>query len=255
MARRSIIRYMAVIADHAKGDDAMSTIKIAATDGSGSFDALVVAPKTQAPTGVVVMIQEIFGVNAAMQALSAWVADMGFIAIAPDLFWRQEPGVQLDPDAGKAQWDRAFALFNGFDQAKGLEDLAATIAAARKLPGSNGKVGTMGFCLGGRMAFKTAAHTDADCNVSYYGVGIEGMLDDAPGMKGPLLMHIAELDKFVPPAAQKAITEGLTGHPKVTCHVYPGVDHAFARMGGHAWDARAATIANGRTAEFLVKYL
>ncbi|UPY35955.1 dienelactone hydrolase family protein [Sediminicoccus sp. KRV36] len=233
----------------------MSDIKIAATDGTGAFDCVVVAPKTQQPTGVVVMIQEIFGVNAAMRSLSAWVADMGFIAVAPDLFWRQEPGVQLDPDAGQAQWDRAFALLNGFDQEKGLADLAATIAAARKLPGANGKVGTMGFCLGGRMAFKTAAHTDADCNVSYYGVGIEGMLADAPGIKGPLLMHIAELDKFVPPAAQKAITEGLAGHPKVSCHVYPGVDHAFARMGGHAWDARAATIANGRTAEFLVKYL
>jgi carboxymethylenebutenolidase len=201
------------------------------------------------------MIQEIFGVNAAMQALSAWVADMGFIAIAPDLFWRQEPGVQLDPDAGQAQWDRAFALFNGFDQAKGLEDLAATIATARKLPGANGKVGTMGFCLGGRMAYRTAVATDAECHVSYYGVGIEGMLGDAPKIRGPLLMHIAERDKFVPPEAQAAILDGLKGHPKVTCHVYPGVDHAFARMGGHAWDARAATIANGRTAEFLVAHL
>jgi carboxymethylenebutenolidase len=250
-----MMRYLPFIDHFAKGEAAMSDLKISATDGSGAFDCLVVTPKTQQPTGVVVMIQEIFGVNAAMRQLSAWVADMGFIAVAPDLFWRQEPGVQLDPDAGQAQWDRAFALFNGFDQEKGLEDLAATIAAARKLPGANGKVGTMGFCLGGRMAFKTAAHTDADCNVSYYGVGIEGMLADASGIKGPLLMHIAELDKFVPPAAQKAITEGLAGHPKVTCHVYPGVDHAFARMGGHAWDARAATIANGRTAEFLVRYL
>jgi carboxymethylenebutenolidase len=255
MARRCIFRYLAVTHDLAKGEAAMSDLKITATDGSGAFDCLVVTPKTQQPAGVVVMIQEIFGVNAAMRQLSAWVADMGFIAVAPDLFWRQEPGVQLDPDAGQAQWDRAFALLNGFDQEKGLADLAATIAAARKLPGANGKVGTMGFCLGGRMAFKTAAHTDADCNVSYYGVGIEGMLADAPGIQGPLLMHIAELDKFVPPAAQTAITEGLAGHPKVTCHVYPGVDHAFARMGGHAWDARAATIANGRTAEFLVKYL
>jgi len=232
----------------------MTGMDIVASDGSGHFNALVVMPKTQ-PVGAVVMIQEIFGVNRAMRALSAWVADMGFIAICPDLFWRQEPGVQLDPDAGQAQWDRAFALFNGFDQPKGLEDLAATIAAARKLPGANGKVGTMGFCLGGRMAFMTAAHTDADCNVSYYGVGIEGLLGDAPGLAGPLLMHIAALDKFVPPAAQEAIIAGLAGHPKVTCHVYPGVDHAFARMGGHAWDARAATIANGRTAEFLVKHL
>ena len=254
MARLSILRYMAASEEDAKGEKGMASITIPATDGSGAFEALVVTPKTQ-PAGAVVMIQEIFGVNAAMRALSDWVADMGFIAVCPDLFWRQEPGVQLDPDAGQAQWDKAFKLFNGFDQAKGLEDLAATIATARKLPGCNGKVGTMGFCLGGRMAYRTAVGTDAQCHVSYYGVGIEGMLADAPKIQGPLLMHIAEKDKFVPPEAQAAILAGLKGHPKVACHVYPGVDHAFARMGGHAWDARAATIANGRTAEFLVQHL
>ncbi|WP_027283935.1 dienelactone hydrolase family protein [Rubritepida flocculans] len=232
----------------------METITIPATDGSGQFEALVVAPRSQ-PAGAVVLIQEIFGVNATMRALSHWVAEMGFLALCPDLFWRQEPGVQLDPDAGQAQWDRAFALFRGFDQEKGVEDLAATIAAARAHPACNGKVGTMGFCLGGRMAYRTAVATDADCHVSYYGVGIEGMLEDAPRIRAPLLMHIAERDKFVPPEAQAAILAALKDHPKVTCHVYPGVDHAFARMGGHAWDARAATIANGRTAEFLVRHL
>jgi len=247
---------MAVIGVHAKGNRIMSDLQITAIDGTGTFGCHVVLPKTQTePRGVVILIQEIFGVNAAMRSLSAWVADMGFIAVAPDLFWRQEPGLQLDPDAGQADWDRAFALYNGFDQAFGLEDLIATIAVARKLPGANGKVGTMGFCLGGRMAFKTAAHTDADCNVSYYGVGIVGLLNDATSLRGPLLMHIAEKDKFVPPEAQAAILARLAGNPKVTCHVYPDVDHAFARMGGHAWNARAATIANGRTAEFLVTHL
>jgi carboxymethylenebutenolidase len=245
---------MAVYHALAKGKPTMPDLQIAAADGSGRFHGHVVTPKTQS-AGTVVLIQEIFGVNAAMRALAEWVADMGFIAIVPDLFWRQEPGVQLDPDAGQAQWERAFALLNGFDQEKGLADLVTTIATARGLAGANGKVGTMGFCLGGRMAFKTAAHTDADCNVSYYGVGIEGLLADAPGIRNPLLMHMAELDKFVPPAAQAAILAGLAGHPQVACHVYPGVDHAFARMGGHSWDARAATIANGRTAEFLVQHL
>jgi carboxymethylenebutenolidase len=254
MARRSILRYMAASGNAAKGERAMESITIPATDGSGRFEALVVAPKSQ-PAGAVVLIQEIFGVNATMRALSHWVAEMGFLALCPDLFWRQEPGVQLDPDAGQDQWDRAFALFRGFDQEKGVEDLAATIAAARAHPACNGKVGTMGFCLGGRMAYRTAVSTDADCHVSYYGVGIEGMLEDAPKIRAPLLMHIAERDKFVPPEAEAAILAALKGHPKVTCHVYPGVDHAFARLGGHSYDARAATIANGRTAEFLVAHL
>ena len=232
----------------------MPEIRIKATDGSGEFAAYLAEPKTKS-AGAVVMIQEIFGVNGAMRALSDWVADMGFIAVSPDLFWRQEPGVQLDPDKGQAQWDRAFALMNGMNQDKAVDDLKATLAATRKLPGSNGKAATMGFCLGGRLAYRMAAESDADCNVSYYGVGIEGMLDKAGGIKKPLLMHIAEQDKFVPAEAQKKILDGLKGHKQVAAHVYPGVDHAFARMGGHSWDARAATIANGRTAELLARVL
>jgi carboxymethylenebutenolidase len=232
----------------------MPEIDIAATDGSGSFGAHVAMPKAT-PAGVVIMIQEIFGVNRTMRQLSDWVADMGFIALSPDLFWRQEKGVQLDPDAGQAQWDKAFALMNGMDQGKAVEDIKACIAHARKMPGSNGKVATMGFCLGGRLAFMAAARTDADANISYYGVGLEGLLGEAGAIRTPLILHIAENDKFVPPAAQQAILAGLKGHAQVAAHVYPGVDHAFARMGGHAWDARAAAIANGRTAELLAKVL
>jgi carboxymethylenebutenolidase len=239
----------------------MAMIQIAATDGAGSFDCLVVMPKSAEggaapqPRGVVVLIQEIFGINAAMHALADWVADMGFIALTPDLFWRQQRNVVLEPDEGQAQWEQAFKFMNGFDQEKGLADIAATLAHGRKMEGASGKVGTMGFCLGGRMAFKAATGTDADCNVSYYGVMLDALVAEKPEFRGPLLIHIAEKDKFVPPEAQAKILEGVKGNPKVIAHVYPGVDHAFARMGGHAWDGRAATIANGRTAEFLVKHL
>ncbi len=231
----------------------MPELTIQATDGSGSFSAYVAMP-TQVPAGVVVMIQEIFGVNAAMRALSDWVADMGFIAICPDLFWRQEPGVQLT-DGSQQEWDRAFALMNAFDQDKGIEDLKATVDFARAMPGGNGKVGTMGFCLGGRLAFMMAARSDADVNISYYGVGLDGLLGEAGGIKAPLLVHIAERDRFVPAEARAKIEAGLKGKTGVTVHVYPGVDHAFARMGGHSWDGRAATIANGRTAELLARTL
>jgi carboxymethylenebutenolidase len=231
------------------------SITIAATDGSGSFAAHVARPAGTAPRGAVVMIQEIFGVNRTMRELSAWVASMGFIAVAPDLFWRQQPGVDLDPDAGQAQWEQAFGFMKGMDQDKAVEDLKASLAVARTLPGANGKVATMGYCLGGRLAFMMAARGDADANVSYYGVGLEGLLGEASAIKAPLLVHIAELDKFVPAAAQAQITAGLAGHPTASVHVYPGVDHAFARLGGHSFDARAATIANGRTAELLARVL
>jgi carboxymethylenebutenolidase len=231
----------------------MPEITIAAADGTGSFSAYVAMPR-QAMAGAVVLIQEIFGVNHAMRALSDWVADMGFVAICPDLFWRLEPGIQLT-DATKEEWDRAFALMNAFDQDKGIEDLKSTLDTARTLPGGNGRAGTMGFCLGGRLAFMMAARSDADVNVSYYGVGLDGLLGEADAIRAPLLVHIAERDRFVPQAAREAILAELAGKPDVAAHVYPGVDHAFARMGGHSWDGRAATIANGRTAEVLARAL
>src|SRR5579872_2909262 len=110
----------------------MASIAIKATDGSGTFSAYLVEPASK-PTGVVVLIQEIFGVNQAMRDIAAWVADIGFIAVCPDLFWRIEPGIDIT-DKSEAEWKRAFELFNTFDQAKGIEDLKATVAAARKLP-------------------------------------------------------------------------------------------------------------------------
>ena len=231
-----------------------STVTIAATDGSGSFSAHLARPAGGTPRGAVVMIQEIFGVNAAMRALCAWVADMGFVAICPDLFWRQQPGVELT-DGSKAEWDRAFALMNGFDQDKGVEDLKATLAHARTLDGANGRAATMGFCLGGRMAVLMALRSDADANVSYYGVGLDGLTGQADAVDTPLLIHVAGADKFVPPKAQAAIEEGFGRNPNVVLHIYPGKDHAFARMGGHSWDGLAATIANGRTAELLDRVL
>src|SRR6202043_1232466 len=109
----------------------------------------------------------IFGVNAVMRGLCDDLAAQGFIAVIPDLFWRIEPGIDIT-DKTDAEWKRAFELFQTFDQAKGIEDLKAPAAASRKLPGANGKVATMGYCLGGRLAFMMAAQSDADANISYY---------------------------------------------------------------------------------------
>src|SRR5215467_1406967 len=163
----------------------MPGITVPATDGSGSFAAYLVEPKTK-PAGTVVVIQEIFGVNQAMRDTAAWVADIGFIAVCPDLFWRIEPGIDIT-DKSEAEWKKAFELFGKFDQAKGVEDLMATVATARKLPGTNGKVATMGYCLGGRLAFMMAEQSDADANISYYGVGLDNLLNDLAKVTRPLL--------------------------------------------------------------------
>lgn len=230
----------------------MASIQASATDGSGRFAAYVVEPKTK-PAGAVVLIQEIFGVNQAMRDIAAWVADIGFIAVCPDLFWRIEPGIDIT-DKTDAEWKRAFELFQAFDQVKGIEDLRATVAAARTLPGANGKVGTMGYCLGGRLAFMMAEQSDADINVSYYGVGLDGLLGDLGKVTKPLVVHIADRDEYFPAEGRAKVVEAVKGHARVACYTYDA-DHAFARVNGIHWDGRCATIANGRSAEALAKAL
>ncbi|MBL8706814.1 MAG: dienelactone hydrolase family protein [Rhodospirillales bacterium] len=230
----------------------MPDIKIAARDG-GSFSGYLAKPASGSGPGIVV-IQEIFGVNQVMRGITDALAKQGYLALCPDLFWRQEPGIQIT-DKTEAEWQRAFQLFNGFNVDLGVEDLKATLDALRKTPGCSGKVGTVGYCLGGKLAFLMATRSSADCNVSYYGVGLDGILGEASKITKPTMLHIAELDKFVPPEAQKKVKDGLAGNKHVTIHSYPGVDHAFAREGGQHWNAQAAGLANQRSAEFFRKHL
>lgn len=230
-----------------------STITIAAKDG-GSFAAYVATPAGGAPAPAIVVIQEIFGVNAVMRGVCDWLAGEGFVAICPDLFWRIEPGIDIT-DQTKAEWDRAFSLFSAFDRAKGIDDIDATRAVAATMAGTTGKVGAVGYCLGGHMAYRTAALTAVDASVGYYGVGIEEVLDLATGIKKPLMLHIAEKDQFVPPEAQAKVAAGLGGNGLVTLHSYAGQDHAFARIGGAHYDKASADLANRRTIDFFKAHL
>lgn len=229
------------------------TIRIEAHDG-GDFSAYVAYPETDLPAPGVVVIQEIFGVNANMRAVCDNLAMAGFTALCPDLFWRQEPDIQLT-DKSEAEWARAFELYKGFNVDLGIEDLKSAVARLRHDDNCTKKVGTMGYCLGGKLAYLMAARSDADCNVSYYGVGIQDMLDEGKNIKHPFLMHIAEKDKFVPIPAQQKILGALNKHRHVEIHVYPDVDHAFARIEGQHYDKEAAHMANSRTADFLASHL
>jgi carboxymethylenebutenolidase len=201
-----------------------------------------------------VVIQEIFGVNKVMRDIADGLAAEGFLAVCPDLFWRIEPGVDIT-DQSKAEWDKAFALYNAFDVELGVKDIQATITRVRADAHCTGKVGAVGFCLGGLLAFLTATRTDADAAVGYYGVGIEGRLAEAEKLTRPLMLHIAEEDGFVPKEAQAMIRAALKDHPRVEIHGYPGRDHAFAREGGQHYDAGDARLANGRTLAFLRRTL
>lgn len=228
----------------------IATIKTA--DGS-SFDAYLALPKGGSGPGMLV-IQEIFGVNKVMRDICDDYAARGYVAICPDLFWRIEPGIDIT-DQSEEEWKRAFELFQAFDVEKGVDDLKSTLAFLRDYDGCSGKAGAVGYCLGGKLAYLVATRSDADAAVGYYGVGIEGLLDEAASIKSPLLLHVAGKDQFVPEPAQKQIHNTLDGNRNVTLYDYPDQDHAFARPGGAHYDAVAADTANRRTAEFFQKHL
>ncbi|MFW5633460.1 MAG: dienelactone hydrolase family protein [Erythrobacter sp.] len=228
------------------------TVSIATLEGDASFDAHVARP-TQQPRAAIIMIQEIFGVNTGIRRKCDKLAAEGYLAVAPDLFWRIEPGVELDPDV-EAEFNRALDLMGKFDQDTGIRDIEATIKHLRAKEGI-AKVGCVGYCLGGRLAFMTAARTDIDASVGYYGVGIDGLLREKDAIANPLMLHIPTEDGFVDKATQKAMHEGLDDHPKVTLHDYEGLDHGFATEIGQRRDEDAANIADGRTSAFFAEHL
>ncbi len=227
--------------------------RVTITTPDGAFSAYVSRP-TAAKAPAVVVIQEIFGVNAVMRGIADDLAAQGFLAICPDLFWRIEPGVDIT-DQSEAEWKKAFELYNAFDVDLGVKDIAATIAHVREDSGCAGKVGAVGYCLGGLLAFLTATRTDIDASVGYYGVGIEKHVGEADKLADPLLLHIAEEDQFVPKEAQKLIIASLRNHPQVQIFTYPGCDHAFARPGGEHYNADAAARAHERTQTLFQKAL
>lgn len=228
-------------------------IRIDTLEGDGSFDAYVAEPHGE-PKAAIVVIQEIFGVNEGIRRKCDGWAAKGYLALAPDLFWRLEPGVELDPDVPD-QFSRALELMGRFDQDQGVGDIEATIRAARARLGEGGRVGVVGYCLGGRLAYMTAARTDSDASVGYYAVGLPNILHEKNAIARPLMLHIAGADHFVDEATQKAMHEALDGHPRVILHDYPGEDHGFAAEMGKRRSEEAARLADGRTEAFFAEHL
>lgn len=228
------------------------TVTIPALSG-GSFSAYLAAPSTQPRAGIV-LIQEILGVNQNMRQTADDYSKAGYLVLVPDLYWRLEPGVQLDSE-DKEQFAKGFELLQAFDVDSGVEDLKATLLSLRQYPSSTGKVGSLGFCLGGKLAYLMATRTDADANVSYYGVDIDKNLAEATKIQKPLILHISENDEFVSPSAQTTIQQGLKDNPFVTIYRYEGVSHGFGRVGSSAYRKAAAELASDRTLAFLKQHL
>lgn len=229
------------------------TVRIDASDGSGSFSAYVAEPEGT-PRAAIVVIQEIFGVNPGIRKKCDDWATKGYLTLAPDLFWRLEPRIELDPDVPE-QFQQALGWMNKFDQTKGIEDIEATIKAARAKLGGSGKVGAVGYCLGGRLAFMAATRTDSDATVGYYGVGIDNLLGEKHAIANPVLLHIAGADHFVTADVRAKMHQGLDDHPKVTLFDYPGEDHGFAAEMGKRRSEAAAKLADERTAAFFAEHL
>lgn len=224
---------------------------IAALGDEGQIPSYVAVPE-QATGRAIIVVPEIFGVNAGIRSKCDQWAAKGYLAIAPDIFWRFAPGVELDADIPE-QFQEALGHFGQYDANDGVMDIEAVIRWARSQ--EMAKVGLVGFCLGGRLAYMAAARTDIDASVGYYGVMIDTMLGEAHGIANPLMLHIPTADHFVGPAAQVAIHAALGPHPRVTLHDYAGLDHGFAAENGNRRNAAGAQIADNRTESFLAEHL
>jgi carboxymethylenebutenolidase len=221
-------------------------------EGDASFGAYLARPEGT-PRAAIIVIQEIFGVNPGIRRKCDKLAAEGYLALAPDLFWRLQPGFEADPDI-EAEFQTALEMMGRFDQDLAIRDLEATIHHIRRTLGI-AKVGCVGYCLGGRLAFLAAARTDIDASVGYYGVGIDGLMGEKHAIAKPLLLHIPTADGFVPRETQAAMHAGLDDHPKVTLYDYEGLDHGFATEMGKRRVEEAAQLADSRTAAFFAEHL
>ncbi|WP_420143631.1 dienelactone hydrolase family protein [Sphingobium sp.] len=222
-------------------------------EGDGRFDAYVAQPEGEA-TAAIIVIQEIFGVNEGIRRKCDSWAKAGYLAIAPDLFWRIAPHIELDADVPE-EMQQALDYIPRFDQDQGVRDLEATIKAARAKLTGGAKVGLVGYCLGGRVAFMTACRTDGDAFVGYYGVGIDGLLNEQHAIGKPTMLHIPTQDGFVPAETQAKMHEGLKDNAHVTLYDYEGLDHGFAAEMGNRRVEDAAQLADRRTADFFAEHL
>jgi carboxymethylenebutenolidase len=222
-------------------------------EGDAQFDAYLARP-SGTPRAAIVVVQEVFGVNEGIRRKCDGWAEKGYLALAPDLFWRDTPRLDLDADIPE-QFQTAIDHMMRFDEDQGIRDIEAAIKAARAELGGNGKVGLVGYCLGGRLAFMAACRTDGDAFVGYYGVGIDNLLGEQNAIGKPVLLHIPTADGFVPPDVQKTMHDGLKNNRHVTLYDYEGLDHGFAAEMGQRRDEEGARLADQRTADFFAANL
>src|SRR5271168_5641455 len=215
----------------------------------GAFGAYIARPEVL-PAPAVIVLQELFGVNADIRKTCDELAEQGFLAVAPDLFWRQEPGVDLSVRS-EPDWQHGLRLYQAYDRDAGVRDIKDTADTVAKMPECTGKIAVLAYCLGALMTFLTAVRYRVDAAVAYHGGDTEKYLGEVNGLHAPLLMHLAEEDEFISKRAQAEIRAALARKLTATVYSYPGQCHAFSRHNGKHYNAAAAELANGRTISFL----
>lgn len=219
----------------------------------GEMGAYVAYPD-QTPAGSVIAIMEIWGVNDTMRYHAKEFAEAGYICLVPDLFWRQEPGVELS-DGNPADVERAFDLYYGFDYDLGVEDMEDVAVYLKRLQESNGKVGAVGYCLGGKLCYLMSCRTEIDCAVAYYGTYIEHNIREVGNLHRPFMLHMAMKDRWVQAEVNELLLRKLSPLPLVEIHQYPEADHAFARHGGKTYSKPESDRALTLSLAFFNKHL
>ncbi len=230
----------------------MASEKVSITIGDEFFDAYVSLPPQGSGPGIL-LIQEIFGVNAHIRDVADRLAAEGFVVMAPDLFWRMKHNIQLGYEG--ADFEQALKYFEMFDETKGLSDLKEAATNLRDHKKCTGRVGAMGFCLGGKLAYRLASHFNLNASICYYPVGLEDHLKDAERIRCEIAIHFAEQDHFVPKASVEKITEALASRPNFHIYQYEGVDHGFNCDVRGSYNKAAADLAWSRSLEILTKEL
>lgn len=232
---------------------AITTSNITVPLRDGDMGAYLALPEGR-PAGAIIAIMEIWGVNDTMRHHAHEFAEAGYVCLVPDLFWRQEPGVELS-DRNPAHAEKAFDLYYEFDYDLGVQDMEGTRAFLKADPACNGKVGAVGYCLGGKLCYLLCCRTDLDCAVAYYGTYIEHSIREAKNLHRPLLLHMAMKDRWVQPEINALLERRLGASPLVEIHKYPEADHAFARKGGRPYREEDARRALGLSLEFFARHL
>ncbi len=218
------------------------------------FDAHVALPSASHGAGVLV-IQEVFGVNEYIKDVASRLAGLGYVALAPDVFWRQEPGFSVD-SSDQANIEPAVAVANTWDPVVGLSDLEAAFAHLQAMPEVTGAAGVIGFCFGGTQAFRLAQSISPACVVSYYGSGVAGLVGDADKIECPTMLHFGDNDPFLPNEDVETIKAAVADNHHIVVYVHEGGGHAFDNhFAPHFSQPKIAEEAWTETAAFLYMHL